>query len=644
MRLMPRHILLLVLAGLAAVLPAQSANASKKTRPARDLPVAAQRAAAAEARVSEVEFRSACKRDGCLHVDAKGKPLYVCNHGPVAQATVGQQTDAYVATATFPLADTFRLHSRPGARRIIYLDFDGHVTRGTSWNSGFTGGADIVSPAFNTDGNAGAFSDAERAAIQDIWRRVAEDFAPFDVDVTTEEPGAAALSYSGSTDANWGIRVVIGGSSSDWLGAGAGGVAYLNSYTASNDTPCFVFPLSLGNNAKYIAEAASHEVGHTVGLYHSSQSNGTEYYAGHADWAPIMGVGYYKAVTQWTKGDYPLSSNTQDNLAVIAGYIPLLPAPGVQALPGATASAGGILARPTQADAYTFTAGPGAVSFAAKVAVPSPNLRAALTLRDASGLALATSTPSGMGATLATAVTGGTYTITVDGVGTGDALTAYTDYGSLGRYLIEGSWPALEVTNQPPVASTAGTTPTSGTAPLTVQFNGTQSSDPDGIIASYNWSFGDGGTSILATPAHTYGTAGNYTATLTVTDNSGATASASVLIAVGTPPVSTKITRVGALSLVWVSSRKGVNGAATVTVTDGSGKALPNVTVTGAFSGLVSRNVSGVTNRKGQVTLSSPVLSSTTRGSLTFTVTNLALSGHTYDASKNAATSATISR
>ena len=519
------------------------------------------------------------------------------------------------------------------------------MTRGTSWNSGFTGGADIVSPAFDTDANAGAFSDAERTAIQDVWRRVAEDYAPFDVDVTTEEPGAAALSYSGTADANWGIRVVVGGSSSTWLGAAAGGIAYLNSYTASNDTPCFVFPAELGNSARYIAEAASHEVGHTVGLYHSSQSNGTEYYAGHADWAPIMGVGYYKAVTQWTKGDYPLASNTQDNLAVISGYLPLLAAPGAQSLPGASASAGGILARPTQADAYTFTAGPGAVSFSAKVAVPSANLRAALTLRDATGLALATSTASGMGATLATSVTGGTYTITVDGVGTGDALTAYTDYGSLGRYLVEGSWPALEVTNQPPVASTLGTTPTSGTAPLTVQFNGTQSSDPDGIIAGYNWSFGDGGTSILATPAYVYSTAGNYTATLTVTDNSGATATASVLIAVGaTPPVSTKITRVGALSLAWVTSRKGVSGSAVVKVTDASGKVLPNVTVNATFSGVHSGTVRGITNTKGQVTLSTPALASTTKGSLTFAVTGLTLSGYTYDASKNAATSATISR
>lgn len=628
---------------LAGTVHAQAQN-GPKSRSAQSHSRAAQRAAAAAAKVPEGEFKNACKRDKCLHLDARGKPLYVCNHGPVAEVTAGQPTEPYVATATFPLADTFKLHSRPGARRIIYLDFDGHTTRGTSWNSGFTAGADIISPPFNTDGNAGAFSDAERTAVQDIWRRVAEDFAPFDVDVTTEDPGAAALSYSGTSDANWGIRVVVGGSSSDWLGAGAGGVAYLNSYTASNDTPCFVFPLSLGNNAKYIAEAASHEVGHTVGLYHSSQSNGTEYYAGHADWAPIMGVGYYKAVTQWSKGDYPSSNNTQDNLAVIAQYIPLLTAPGVQSLPGAAGSAGGVLARPTQVDAYTFSAGPGAVSFNAQVAVPSPNLKASLSLRDASGLVLATSSSAGMGATLSTSVTGGTYTLSVDGVGTGDALTAYTDYGSLGRYLVSGSWPALEVGNQLPIASTTGTNPTSGTAPLTVQFNGSNSSDPDGIIAGYSWDFGNGTTSSFATPAVTYSAAGNYTATLTVTDNSGATASSTVVIAVASAPTSDKFVRVGSLNLVWSSSRKGVKGVATVRVTDAAGKILPNVAVEGTFSGIVSSTVRGTSNRKGQVSFSSPSFGSNTRGTLTFSVTKLTLSGYVYDASVNIATTRSISR
>ena len=89
--------------------------------------------------------------------------------------------------------------------------------------------------------------------------------------------------------------------------------------------------------------------------------------------------------------------------------------------------------------------------------------------------------------------------------------------------------------NQPPVAK-AGATPTSGIAPLTVQFNSTGSSDPDGTIASYSWNFGDGSNGSGASPLHIYQNTGNYSAVLTVTDNGGATATASVAITATTDP------------------------------------------------------------------------------------------------------------
>ena len=57
------------------------------------------------------------------------------------------------------MADTFYLHSRPGAKRIVYLDFNGHLLSGTAWNQGYNAGNDIVAPPFDTDGNVdlGAF-------------------------------------------------------------------------------------------------------------------------------------------------------------------------------------------------------------------------------------------------------------------------------------------------------------------------------------------------------------------------------------------------------------------------------------------------------------------------------------------------------
>ena len=61
--------------------------------------------------------------------------------------------------------------------------------------------------------------------------------------------------------------------------------------------------------------------------------------------------------------------------------------------------------------------------------------------------------------------------------------------------------------------------PTTGVAPLVVSFNASDSSDPDGTITSYGWSFGDGSTATGVFVSHTYSSAGTYTFRLTVTDN-----------------------------------------------------------------------------------------------------------------------------
>jgi chitodextrinase len=62
---------------------------------------------------------------------------------------------------------------------------------------------------------------------------------------------------------------------------------------------------------------------------------------------------------------------------------------------------------------------------------------------------------------------------------------------------------------------------TASTTGMTVGFNATSSSDPDGSISSYSWNFGDGTTGTGATPSRTFTTPGPYDVTLTVTDNDG---------------------------------------------------------------------------------------------------------------------------
>jgi chitodextrinase len=85
--------------------------------------------------------------------------------------------------------------------------------------------------------------------------------------------------------------------------------------------------------------------------------------------------------------------------------------------------------------------------------------------------------------------------------------------------------------NQPPTAVATAST----TAPVInqgVSFSGAASSDPDGTIASYAWSFGDGGAATGVAASHAYASAGSFTARLTVTDNSGNTGTTTVTITV----------------------------------------------------------------------------------------------------------------
>jgi PKD repeat protein len=119
-------------------------------------------------------------------------------------------------------------------------------------------------------------------------------------------------------------------------------------------------------------------------------------------------------------------------------------------------------------------------------------------------------------------------------------LTVTDNGGAIGSSTVAIS----AVSNQPPSA-TASATPTSGTAPLLVTFTGT-GTDSDGTIASYAWTFGDGGTSALQNPTHSFASAGSFTASLTVTDNNGATGSSSVIITVSAPVNQPPVANAGA--------------------------------------------------------------------------------------------------
>lgn len=168
------------------------------------------------------------------------------------------ETPIVASAPIAPIDDTFLLNSLPGADHTIYLDFNGHTTSGTIWNAFYANGQNFNSPAFNFEGSASSFTDNELATIQRIWARTAEAFSPFNVNVTTQDPGIEALRKT-ENDSEWGVRIVIGGSSTQWYGSLVGGVAFVGSFNMNSDTPVYVFPSQLGGGSsdKNVAGAAT---------------------------------------------------------------------------------------------------------------------------------------------------------------------------------------------------------------------------------------------------------------------------------------------------------------------------------------------------------------------------------------------------
>jgi len=181
---------------------------------------------------TEGELRDLLDRDASLTIDANGELLYLdplpvteesdpdsepeldSEPGQDPQPGIDSEPGLDVSGATssalpeaVQIDEALTLASLQGARHTIVLDVDGHVTTDTSWNAVDDGPA-IISGPFDLDGDPSSWSNAEREAILTAWAAVAEDFAPWAVNVTTEEPDDPAdLTFEGDGDTRWGIRV-----------------------------------------------------------------------------------------------------------------------------------------------------------------------------------------------------------------------------------------------------------------------------------------------------------------------------------------------------------------------------------------------------------------------------------------------------
>ncbi len=182
----------------------------------------------------------------------------------------------------------------------ILLDFTGHNTTGTMWNTS----GDIISAPSN-------LTTAQQMLVLDSVRSYFKVISG--VYVTNSEDifnGYAAFKR---------MRVVIS-PTYQWYGSGAGGVAYINSSSWGSGEPCFVFEYLLSNNARWISDAAAHESAHTMGLRHQSTwLNGvktSEYNWGNAEEAPIEGASYNARRPKWWIGLNSIGIEQNDTAAL----------------------------------------------------------------------------------------------------------------------------------------------------------------------------------------------------------------------------------------------------------------------------------------------------------------------------------------
>ncbi|HSP41288.1 MAG TPA: cadherin domain-containing protein, partial [Luteolibacter sp.] len=328
-----------------------------------------------------------------------------------------------------------QLQSLPGAEAVVYLDFDGDTRDFEVW--GFIDAAP---------------SGASNNQSFEVWQGVCEDFQPFGINITTSRRVFDAAAP------NQRMQVIV--TSTDAASPDAGGVAIIGSFNSDGDVVCWAFSTT-GKNA---VEIISHEVGHTLGLSHDGRvSPVEEYYAGHFDWAPIMGVGYGRPLTQWSKGEYPSANNFQDDLLIIsnnnngvayraddhgstsasAGWLDITV--------DGDAFAEGIIETRTDRDSFRFSTFGGDLSLSitpvppitgGTVPVGNLDVKAEL-LQVTSSLTsiIATSDPGGsISASFnIPGLAPGDYLVRVSGTGRSNLVTGYSDYGSLGAYSITGN-------------------------------------------------------------------------------------------------------------------------------------------------------------------------------------------------------------
>jgi hypothetical protein len=425
--------------------------------------------------------------------------------------------------------NVYALQSLPGSDFVAYMDFDGEYFGNTGW---IGGGAIEALPSGMTD-----------ADILEAWEITSEDYRAFNLNITTD------VNVFNNALPGKRIRCVI--TPTNTAGPGYGGIAYIGSFNwSSYEEPCWSFTSGVGTGGKNVGEVCSHEIGHTLFLGHDGRTEPNEiYYAGAGEWAPIMGVGYYENIVQFSRGEYLNANNQEDDINIIATQngFSFREDDHDDNTTGATAlifqsdnvlgtENNGIISQRSDVDFFSFTTSGGQINLSFNAAPRHGNLDILVKLYDQNFNLLDRVDQDGLNVTLTNTLKAGLYYVSVDGTGNGDPLVSgYTDYGSLGSYSISGTIPQSETNHYPTVFITSPVNNQQFAFPgnVTIEVN---ASDSDGSIAKVEFYNGTHklGEDLAAPYVYNWNNipSGSFALLAKATDDQGAVTTSEVVIIV----------------------------------------------------------------------------------------------------------------
>jgi hypothetical protein len=258
-------------------------------------------------------FRGIPQGDGAILFTQVDIGTFICVNYENNGVSTSQKTadiSYYQSLTSLTYKEVTSLQSRPGASKVLYIDYLAGSVSDTAWNTGDGAPETINYANYTYDTDANTFSLIDLQSMYAGWAETAEDYAPFDVNVTTDLSVFNAVAQINKS------KIIA--TSTNW--ADSGGVAYVDVFGLRDDD-FYNIGWTFNKGFSSMGMTHSHESGHQMGLSHDGIINGTPYSPGAGNSGPIMGAPFGKDFAHWNNGSYTGANQTQNDVSIIQGKL-----------------------------------------------------------------------------------------------------------------------------------------------------------------------------------------------------------------------------------------------------------------------------------------------------------------------------------